>query len=340
MLATLSDPIILLILALLLTQSLAYLLGSLRAIRQGSLSKRAEERTQRELVEWGLLDAQQPTLTSERKAVLRAWARLIAQGRVGMGAGILLAVALVLALLSIPGSANLLGSSVPSLLLLTLLLLQAFYLGMFAGQAVGLAFLSPAGKMPALQAPPPSAGRRRYRGPARVGAANPAPADGDADATPQPRKLSEYRSRQVALLPGGLLAGDVLLLGLLDLLTLPGLPPAEVWSLIILPAVMALVCVGGEYAARRIARRPALPLSSDPTLARLADGKLRAHLIGLLLELEVFGLFILVGSQWMLRAFAFPYASSGLSTGALLVYGVILISLRGLLDRAQRGRGL
>jgi hypothetical protein len=310
MLTTLTDPLILLILALLLAQSLFYLLGGLRALRQDSLSQHTQARVRRELLEWGLVDTKQHTLPADSQAILRAWARLIAQGRVGMGAGILCAVALLLALLSIPGSADLLSNAGPPLFLAALLLLQAFYLGMFTGQTVAFA-------------------RELSR------LARSAPAEQETSSAP-PGKLSQYRSRQVALLPGGLLVGDVLLLGLVDLFTRPALPASEVWSLMILPAAMLLICIGGEYAARRIARLPALRLGSDAGLARLADKRLRAHLIGMLLELEVFGLFILVGSQWMLRAFA-P-TSSSLGTAALLVYGVIILSLRGLLDRAQRER--
>ncbi len=315
MLATLTDPLILLILALLLAQSLVYLIGGLRALRRPTLGKSAEARARRELVEWGLLDAKQHAVPPDRQVLLRVWARLTAQGRVGMGAGILLAVALLLALLSIPSGADLMGDSLPPLFLLALLLLQAFYLGMFAGQAAALVWGG-------------------AKAPRRASAGQ------ETGATPRKRTLSAYRSRQVALLPGGVLAGDVLLVGLTNRLLLPGLPPAELWCLIILPAVMALVCLGGEYAMRRLARLPALTLADDPTLARLADGKLRAHLMGMLLELEVFGLFILVGSQWMLRAFGPSSPGSGFASGALLVYAVIIISLRGLLEHAQRDRGL
>ncbi|HEY7124846.1 MAG TPA: hypothetical protein VH540_12900 [Ktedonobacterales bacterium] len=321
MLATLTDPLILLILALLLAQSLTYLIGGLSALRRPTLSKSAEARARRELVEWGLLDAKQSTVPPDRQALLRAWARLTAQSRVGMGVGILLAVALLLALLSIPGSAALLGSSLPPIFLLALLLLQAFYLGMFAGQAAALVW----GGTKATRLAP--TGRD----------AGGSPKGGTASF--QPRPLSAYRSRQVALLPGAVLLGDVLLVGLTNRLLLPGLPPTELWCLILLPAAMALVCLGGEYATRRIARLPALTLADDPTLAHLADGKLRAHLMGMLLELEVFGLFILVGSQWMLRAFGPASSNSGLATSALLVYAVIIISLRGLLERSQRDRG-
>lgn len=302
MLAPLTDPLILLILALLLAQSLVYLIGGLRAQRRPALSKSAEARARRELAEWGL-PPDAPTL--------RAWARLMAQGRVGMSAGILGAVLLLLALLSIPGSADLLNNGLPPLLLVALLLLQAFSLGMFAGQAAALLL-----------------------GLSRLGRAAPT----NAGEPVRHRARSEYRSRQVAVLPGGLLVGDMLLLGLLERFAGPGLAPAAVWSVVILPAVMALVCISGEYAMRRVARLPALPLSSDPTLARRADGALRAHLMGMLLELEVFGLFLLVSSQWMLNAFA--AASSGLASGALLVYAVILLSLRGLLARSQRERML
>jgi hypothetical protein len=342
MLSTLTDPLILLILALLLTQSLVYFVGGLKTLRRQPLNQGAQARARRELVEWGLLDPAQRGLPPAAKTVLDAWARLAAQGRAGMGAGILVAAALLLALLSVPAVAALL-SGMPPLILLVLLLLQALYLGMVAGQSVALvrglsrlARTAPAGEPPALQTPHPAPAG----GPPALHAPHPAPAGGPpALQAPRLRSLARYRSLQLALLPSGLLVGDVLLLGLIDRPTLSGLPPAEVWGLLILPAVMLVVCVGGEYTMRRLARLPALCLSDDPALAERADARLRAHLIGLTLELEVFGLFILVGSQWMLRVFALP-DSSGLATAALLVSGVIMLSLRGLLDRSQRERKL
>ncbi len=233
------------------------------------------------------------------------WRGISGRGRIGMGVGILIAAgaALLLTLLLPPGPLP------PPELLGIALAVLLFALGMVVGSGLGLAV------------------KTAPKGAAAPGLLLPT------------GRMRDYRWRRLALLPGALLLGDVVLIGLLDLLFLPRLTPVEVWTLGIFPGVLLLLCAAGEGLMRRLARVPLPPCSPDATLAQRGDVRLRARMIGLLLEREVYALFLLVVCQWLLRAFSPAHPGGLVYNGLPLVYAVVLFSLRGLLEQEQRHLG-
>jgi len=306
------NPLTLAILALLIIQSGSALLGGLsdwRQSRRSNLSSKQRAQIRQALLAWGVIDGAQTAKTPAARSLLRSWLGITAWGRLGQGAGVLLAsgaMVIVLALL-LP-----LGPLMPPVVLIVALLLHGYSLGMSLGNALGLLIGAP-----------------------RVGLAADQPA---APEPPTRRRLYDYAQRQVALLPGALLLIDWALVGGLNLLFLKQWTPTELWTLAIFPGLMLLIWALDEVCLRRLVNLP-LRLPRDPALAECADAALRARMIGTILEFEVFSLFILVMSQWLAQVFSLAHPGGVIYNGALLAYAVVLLSLRGLLERAQRQTG-
>jgi hypothetical protein len=263
-----------------------------------------------------------------------AWRSVTAHQRVGMGLGVLVAAGLALAARQLlertlpPGLPPLLGIALP---------LLCFALGMVVGSGVGLAVeTAPKGLRP--ESPPSRAGTvAASDGQREPAAANLLEEGAEApDLLVPTGRIRDYRWRRLARLPGALLLGDVALIGLLDLLFLPRFTSVEVCTLGVFPGALLLLCAAGEGMMRRLARVPLPPCSPDAALAQQGDVLLRARMIAILLEQEVYAVFILVVCQWLLRAFSPAHPGSIVYNGLPLVYAVVLFSLRGLLEQEQR----
>jgi hypothetical protein len=305
MAAALSDPLALTVLLLIAGQSLLYLVGGVSRLRQQRQSAGARVETRLELVAWGVIPLEQDAKTPAIQALSRRWQSAAAWSRVGMGACMLLAGAGILAALAVVTVGEQPSASTPLNILTTTLLLQGYAFGMCVGAALGLLIGAPGvDKTPGQPARPAT-------------------------------RQADYRVFQVAVLPGLLLLIDVALVGGLNLLFLQRLPQSALWSLLVYPGLMALACALGEWVTRRLARLP-LRLTDDPALAERAANRFRARLAGLLLEREVFALFILVACQWLIQTFSPGASSDLLYIAALPIYAVVLLSMRGLLERAQQ----
>ncbi|HEY7359039.1 MAG TPA: hypothetical protein VH590_21290, partial [Ktedonobacterales bacterium] len=295
----LSDPVTLAVLALSLGQSLIYLLGSVSQQRSRALSKQARAQARLELVAWGVISSGESASSPVVRALAPGWLSIAAWSRVGMGAGMLLAAGAILVALAPLSPATRLSLSplTPPTTLAAALLLGGYASGMGAGAVVGLLVGAP-----------------------RVGLLPARPA------VPQ----ASYRVLQVAALPAALLLVDVLLVGGLDLRFLPQLTRVELWTLAVFPGLMLLICALCEWFTRRLAR---LAL---PTLDERAAAGFRSRLAGLLLERQIFALFILVACQWLLQIESAEHAPNLLYSAALPVLAVVLLSMRGLLEHAQQ----
>ncbi|HEY7355397.1 MAG TPA: hypothetical protein VH590_02990 [Ktedonobacterales bacterium] len=295
----LSDPVTLAVLALILGQSLIYLIGGVSQQRRRALSKQARAQAYLELVAWGVIPADQPANSPTVRALAPGWLGIAAWSRVGMGAGMLLAAGVILAALAPLSPATRLSLSplTPPTTLTAALLLGGYAFGMGAGAVVGLLVGAPrVGLLPARPAAP----------------------------------QASYRVFQVAVLPAALLLIDVLLVGGLDLGFLPQFTRVELWTLAFFPALLLLTCALCEWFTRRLAR---LALT---TLDERAAAGFRSRLAGLLLEREIFALFILVACQWLLQIESAEHAPNLLYSAALPVLAVVLLSMRGLLEHAQQ----
>ncbi len=300
--ALLTDPLTLAILLVIAGQSLLSLVGGISRQRQqsrGALSESLRAETRLELIAWRVMPPEQAAKMPAAHPLLLRWQRSAAWSRIGMGAGLLLAGAGALLVLALLNSGPQSISTTPANILAATLLLQAYAVGTCAGTVLGLLIGLPH--------------------------AQPTPAARQAD----------YRSLQVAVLPGLLLVIDLVVVGGLDLLLLHPFTQAELWSLAIFPGLLALTIALGEWFTRRLARLP-LRLTDDLALAERAANRLRARLAGMLLEREVFALFILVACQWLLQTFSADHPGDFIYIAALPVYAVVLISMRGLLERAQQ----
>ncbi|HEY7349436.1 MAG TPA: hypothetical protein VH599_14065 [Ktedonobacterales bacterium] len=304
------DPLTLAVLALLVGQSLVYIVGGINKQRQQRLSESARAPLRQELVAWGVLSPGQG-VSAPAASLLRSWQGITAWSRIGMGVGILFAAGAMLVVLALLSASAQSGQITPPTIQAVTLLLQGYAFGMCCGAILGLLIGAP-----------------------RVGAAS---ARQTAPAQAPPR-LAEYRVRQVALLPGALLLINVALVGGLDLLFLQQFTQAELWTLAVFPGLMLLICLLGEWFTRRLAQLPLRPTDDPPLVAR-ASIRFRARLVGMLLELEIFALFILVICQWLLQTYSSAHPGGFIYNGALLVYAVVLLSMRGLLERAQRQMG-
>ncbi|HLW03874.1 MAG TPA: hypothetical protein VKT82_34825 [Ktedonobacterales bacterium] len=308
MAAMLSDPLTLTVLLLIAGHSLVYLFGGIsrqRQQRRGALNASVRAETRLELAAWGVLPLERDNKSPVVSALLLRWQGSAAWSRIGMGASMLLiGGAILLTLASLSANAPLISSMPPTILAVTLLL-QGYAFGMCVGAVLGLLIGMPGVETPRGQPAHPAA------------------------------RLNDYRDLQVVALPGILLAIDVALVGGLDLLYLHHFTQPALWSLAIFPGLLALACALGEWFMRRLARLP-LRLTDDPALAERAANLFRARMVGLLLEREVFALFILVACQWLLQTFSPGSPSDFLYIAALPVYAVVLLSMRGLLERAQQ----
>ncbi|HEU5369348.1 MAG TPA: hypothetical protein VFU69_12825 [Ktedonobacterales bacterium] len=300
----LNDPVTLAVLALILGQSLIYLLEGFRQQRRSALSKRARAQARLELIAWGVISPDQPATAPAVRALARWWLGIGTWSRVGMGAGMLLAAGAILVALALLSPATRLSLSplTPPTTLAAALLLGGYAFGMGAGAVVGLLVGAP-----------------------RIGLASARPA------VPQ----ASYRVLQVAVLPGALLLLDVLLVGGLDLRFLPQFTRVELWTLGVFPGLMLLMCALSEWFTRRLARLSLRP-TADTELDERAAAGFRSRLAGLLLEREIFALFILVVCQWLLHIESAEHAPNPLYTAALPVLAVVLLSMRGLLEQAQQ----
>lgn len=308
MAAILSDPLTLTVLLLIAGQSLIYLIGGIsrqRQQRRGALNESVRAETRLELAVWGVIPLGQDTKSPAVRALLLRWQGSAAWSRIGMGASMLLAGGgILVALAALSANAPLIASTPPTILAVALLL-QGYAVGMCVGAVLGLLIGAPGVALTPGQPARPAARR------------------------------ADYRVLQVVALPGVLLVIDVALVGGLDLLFLHHFTQAALWSLAIFPGLLALACALGEWFTRRLARLP-LRLTDDPALAERAANRFRARLVGLLLEREVFALFILVACQWLLQTFSPGNPGDFLYSAALPVYAVVLLSMRGLLERAHQ----
>jgi cytochrome bd-type quinol oxidase subunit 2 len=230
---------------------------------------------------------------------------LIACSRIGMGAGTLLATAAVVALLAFFSASAPFSPLTPLIILLITFLLQGYVFGMCCGLVLGLL----------------------------VGLSRFSKAQTQATLAPPAVKLADYRVAQVAVLPAALLVVDVAVVGGFDLLFLRRFTQVELWNLAVFPGLLLAICLLCEWFIRQLAR---LPMPSSLAQDERAANQVRARLVGLLLEREIFALFLLALCQWVLQTFSQAHPSDLLYTGALPVLAVVLISLRGLLDRAQQ----
>ncbi len=307
----LSDPLTLAVLALLVGQSLIFLVTGIRKQRQqrrSALSENTRTQTRLELVAWGVLPPSQNPKAPAVRALVRGWLGITAWGRIGMGVGILLGGGVMFGVLALLSASVLLSPLTPPDIQAVTLLLQGYAFGMCAGAALGLLLGASRARPPSLQAAAPA----------------------------RPTvKLAEYRVFQVAILPGVLLALDVILVGGFDLLFLLRFSQVQLWSLAIFPGLLLLICALGAWFTRRLAQLP-LRLTDDPALAARAENRLRSWLVGMLLEREVFALFILVASQWLLQSFSQAQPGNLHYIAVLPIYAIVLLSMRGLLERAQQ----
>jgi hypothetical protein len=298
----LSDPVTLIVLALIFGQSLIYLIGGLSQQHRSALGKHARAQTRLELIAWGIVPPDLPSTSPAIRSLARGWLNIGAWSRVGMGAGMLLAAGATRATLALLSPVTRLSPLTPPTILAMALLLQAYAFGMGAGAVVGLL----------------------------VGL----PGIGLVPTRPAVRQV-DYRVFQVAVLPGALLLVDVLLVGGLDLRFLPQFTRVELWTLAVFPGLMLLICMLSEWLTRRLAGL-SLRATTDPELAGRAAAGFRSRLVGLLLEREIFALFILVACQWLLQVASAEHPHNLLYTGALPVFAVVLLSMRGLLEHAQQ----
>ncbi len=300
----LSDPVTLAALALVFGQSLIYLIGGFRQQRRRAPNKQARAQARLELVAWGVIPPDQPAAAPAVRALARWWLNIAAWSRVGMGAGMLLAAGGIVGAWALLGPDARLSLSplTPPTILAAALLLQSYTFGMGAGAVVGLLVGAP--RMGLLPARP---------------------------AVPQ----ASYRVLQVAVLPGALLLLDVLLVGGLDLRFLPQFTRVELWTLGVFPGLLLLICALCEWFTRRLARLALRATTNTASDERAAAG-FRSRLVGLLLERQIFALFLLVACQWLLQVSSAEHAPNLLYTGALPVLAVVLLSMRGLLEQAQQ----
>jgi hypothetical protein len=305
--ALFSDPLTLAVLALVVGQSLISLIGGIRQQHSGARSETAAAQTRLELVAWGIIPPEQDSPSPAARSLLLNWLRIAGTGRIGMGIGMLLAAGAMLLLLVLSSASGQLSPLTPPVILASALLLQGYAFGMCCGAILGLL--------------------------SGIHSASTTPAQATAPARPA-AKLAEYRVSQVALLPDALLLIDVALVGGLDLLFLPQFTQTALWSLAVFPGMTLLACALGEWFSRRLARLP-LRLADDPVPDERSANRLRARLVGMLLERELFALFILVACQWLLQTFSQAHSDNIIYVGALPVYAVILLSMRGLLERAH-----
>jgi hypothetical protein len=311
MAALLSDPLTLTVLLLIAGQSLIYLLGGISRQRQqsrGALNESVRAETRLELVAWGVIPPEQDTKSPAVRVLLLRWQGSAAWSRIGMGASMLMACGGMLVALMRLADAEQPVASTPLNILAVTLLLQSYAVGMSVGAVLGLLI----GK-PGVETMPGTPARPTVQ-------------------------RADYRVGQVVILPGVLLLIDLALVGGLDLLFLHHFPQPALWSLMVFPGLLALAGALGEWFMRRLARLP-LHLTDDLALTERAANRFRARLVGLLLEREVFALFILAVCQWLLQTFSPGNPGDFLYIAALPVYAVVLFSMRGLLERAQQQLG-
>lgn len=233
-------------------------LVALRSSRRDP-SSRVRRRWATELVRWGVF-AWPDANAAVVEDIARAWARVSAPAFIGLGVVPLL----YLALFVVPA---LRSGQVPAaaLALSSYPFYAGFYccllLGIGAGYCVGVIWAAALARGP------------RY-------------------ADLRPRRAADYRAGVLRWLPVIVIAG----VAGLSASWAPQLGPgsglhlsvggiaftltASLWTLEVLPALMALVALAGEFLIARIAHLPRLLITADAQTARRADDLLRANMIG------------------------------------------------------------
>jgi hypothetical protein len=260
--ALLANLLLLLFPAIALIGAAVMLTSGFFLSKRTRLSKRAAAHAQKELIKWGLIRSRRGFGSQAAQELLLAWERTSTYSCWGM-CGSLLALSLIggaaiLAAPLTPGTTSEAGAR--ALLIFTSGFSELFYLGVFLGISLGLLF----GASRAARSAPDAAISHPF----------------------QQYALSEYRAPTLVLLPTLLLVFDAAI-ALGAMFSLSGFTTwAVLLGMVVFPTATLLLCVLGEWLTRRVLRLPALRLTSEPHLARRADEKMRARMIGIIFGLE------------------------------------------------------